>query len=90
MNNNDDRHLMTDEKLLELMGKAAKIRNHSAFDHWEDALWQRYVKFDVETFPIPFDRKGMVQKSFPEDIQERYWELRKKIYPDLREWSSRQ
>ena len=86
MSDLDDRHLMTDEKLLELMDAAAARRFHSAFDHWEDALWQRYVKFDVETFPVPFDREGLVRQFFPEEIQERYFEIRSRIYPDLREW----
>ena len=79
-----DRHLMTDEKLLQLMEQTASRRDHSAFAHWEDALWQRYVKFDMDTFPVPFDREGLVRKFFPEAIQDRYFELRSRIYPDLR------
>lgn len=81
----DDGHLMTDAKLLDIMEAAAARRLHSIFDHWEDFLWQRHVRFDMETFPIPFDRKAMVKKFFPEEIQERYWELRGRIYPDLRD-----
>ncbi len=85
MNNIEDRHLMTDEKLLQLMENTARVRNHSAFDHWEDALWQRYVavRFDLDTFPVPFDREGLVRKFFPKEIQGRYWEIRSRIYPDL-------
>ena len=79
----DDRYLMTDEKLLENMEAAASTRFHSAFDHWEDALWQRYVTFDLETFPVPFNREKLVLEFFPNDIQERYWKIRSRMYPDL-------
>lgn len=81
----DDRHLMTDENLLDHMEAAAARRLHPIFDQLEDFLWQRYVRFDLETFPIPFDRKAMVEQFFPEEIQARYWELRGRIYPDLRD-----
>ena len=82
----DDRHLMTDEKLLELMEKAATApRQHSAFDHWEDGLFQRHVRFDynVESADMPFNREKVVRKFFPEAIQDRYFEIRSRIYPDL-------
>jgi hypothetical protein len=81
--NNDDRHLLTDEAVLDTLEAAASKRNHSVFDHYEDVLYQRYVKFDTETADVPFDREKVVRQFFPEGIQDRYFAIREKIYPKL-------
>lgn len=73
-------HLMTDKALLECMEVAASRFNHAAFAHYEDALYQRHIRFNLETFPIPFNRRDTIQ-GFPTGVRERYIEIRKKLYP---------
>lgn len=75
---------LTDEQVLEKMEECVAIRFHSKFEALEDVLWQRYVEFDIETFPIPFaQHREKMAEAIPEDIRERYFEIRSRVYPGI-------
>ena len=76
----DEIDFLTDDAILDRMQQAASKFNHTVFAHFEDVLYRRYVRFDLDTFEIPFNRRETIQ-AFPDDVRERYVEIRKKMYP---------
>lgn len=83
MNVSDD-DFLTDEALLNSMDKAASRFNHAGFAYCENILLQRYVKFTIhnlDEFDVPLNLRKLVEENFPDEVAERFIELKRKLYP---------